>query len=81
MTLTPCGRIEIDFHVRWNTVVLDFPLAIQSVNCGARCGHVSAVDQLGIAADADEPSPGFLADERADSCFAEVPRQRVTAGS
>ena len=40
---------------------------------------VAAVDQLRIAADADEPAPRALADQRTDARLAEVPWQRIAA--
>src|SRR5205807_6599597 len=45
----------------------------------ARRGYLSAIHQLRIVVDADQPTPGFLADERAEARFAEVPRERVAA--
>src|SRR6202451_409321 len=81
VALTPGGGIEIDIEIRSDAMVFDFPLAVQAVDRGARRGDVAAIEQLGITADADQDSPGALADERADAGFAEIPRQGVAAGS
>ena len=42
--LAPSGRIEINFNIRRDAVVLNFPITVQAVDCCAGCGHASAID-------------------------------------
>src|SRR5271169_5589111 len=75
-----CG-FEIDFDVGRNTLVFHFPVAVEAVDSGARCGDSASVDEFGIAADAYEAAPSFLANERAEAGFTEVPRQSIATGA
>src|SRR5579871_3756741 len=78
MASTPCGGIEIYVHVGRNAMVLHFPIAVKTVDGGARSGDAPSVNQLGIASDADQAAPGSLANQRTDSSLAEIPRQRIS---
>ncbi len=51
-------------------MVLDFPLALESIDGVARGHDVAVVEQRRIAADADQAAPGAGADELADFGFA-----------
>src|SRR5258708_1742986 len=75
------GRIEIDFNIGRNTVVLDLPLAVKTVNCGARRGHPAAIDKFGISSDAHQSAPCLLADQLANAGFAEIPGQSIATGT
>src|SRR2546423_3137634 len=71
--------VVIHLDVGGDAVPLDLPLAAQSVDGDARRGDTSAVQQLRVVVDADQPAPGLLADERPQSRLAEVPWQGVAA--
>ena len=59
-------RVEIDFIVWGDAVILNFPLAFEAVDSGSRRRDVAAVEQFGITADADQPAPRPLADQRTE---------------
>src|SRR5580692_679506 len=52
-TLAEGRRVKVDFDVGRNTMVLNFPIAVEAVNGGSRCGHMAPVKQFRIAANAD----------------------------
>src|ERR1700746_1023856 len=54
-SLTVSRRIEIYFVVRRDSVVLDFPLAVETVDRTAKSCNVATVYEFGITADADQP--------------------------
>src|SRR5208337_1786179 len=81
VSLTVRRWIQIHLVVRRNAMVLHFPLAVKTVDGGTWSRNATAVEEFGIAADADKPSPGSFADERAHAGFTEIPRQRVAAGA
>ena len=43
--------IKINFHIGRDTVILDFPIAVQSIDRGAWRSDMAAVNQFGIPAD------------------------------
>ncbi len=53
MTLAEGRRVKVDFDVGRNTLVLNFPIAVEAVNSGSRCGHMAPVKQFRVAANAD----------------------------
>src|SRR5216684_9372843 len=79
--LAECCRIEIDIVIRRDAVILDLPFAIEAIDGGARRRDAAAVEKFGIASDTDQSTPCLLSHERAEASFAEVPRQRVAAGT
>ena len=66
VSLTHRRRIKIHVVIRWNAVVLHFPFAIEAVNSITRRHYISAVDQLGISANADQSAPRPLANDETD---------------
>ena len=72
------GRIEIDLDIGRDAVVLDLPLAVESIDRRARRHDDAAVEQFGITADADQPAPRARSDQGTDAGLAEIPRERVT---
>ena len=72
-------RVKINFNVRRNSTVFDFPIAVKAIDSGSRRGNVASVDQFRITSNADQSAPGLLADQRADGGFAEVPRQCISS--
>src|ERR1700693_4212229 len=74
-------RIVFHFDVGCDSVVLYFPLAVQSVDRTARRGDRASIQQRWIAPDAHQAAPGARPDQRADFVLLEHPRQRITAGT
>ena len=74
-------RVHFDFVVGRDAVVFDLPLTLEVVDGEARRHDVSAVNELGIAADSDQTSPGLHSDQWAQAQAAEEPRQRVPTGA
>ena len=70
---------HVNLHVGRDAVPFHFPLAMQTINGKARRGNTTAVDELGIAADADEAAPGPRADQRSQMLIVKVPGHCVTA--
>src|SRR5689334_17709088 len=77
--LPPGRRIEINFDIGCNAMVLHFPLAFQTIDRRARSSHSTAVDQFGVASDTYQSAPSSLSDQRTNSRFSEVPRQRISS--
>src|ERR1700691_2282817 len=75
--LPPRSRIEIDFHIRRDAVVLNFPFSVEAVERGPRCSDKTAVEQFWIAADSHQSAPSSFANQWSDCNFAEVPRQSI----
>src|SRR5262245_53185915 len=75
----PGFRIEFDLDIRRDATVLDIPLAFRSVEGEVRRSHRAAVNQLRVATDADQSTPGAFADQRADLRAAEHIGQIVAA--
>src|SRR5208283_3758610 len=73
------GGVEVDFIIWSDADILHFPLPLEAVDRGPRRRNVTAVEQFGISSNSYQTSPGFLADQRTQPGFAEIPRQRVTA--
>lgn len=69
------------FDIGRDAIVFDLPFALQPVNGPARGRHASAVQERGISADANQPAPSALTDNRADPELAEIPGQGIAAGA
>src|SRR5208337_2808935 len=70
-------RVHHDFDIGRDAVVLHLPFTLQAVNRITRGRYVASIEERGIAADADEPSPGSLAHDWADAELAEIPGQGI----
>src|SRR5277367_6428027 len=75
------GWVEIDFDIRSDSVVLDLPFAVQTVDSSSRRGDVAAVDQLRVASNSYQASPSSFTNKGPQPRFAEIPGQRVSTGA
>src|SRR5579872_807040 len=78
-TLAPCGGFQVDLDIRRDAMILDLPIAVEAVDCGTRRCYATAIDEFRIAPDTDKTAPCFLSDQRPETRFTEIPRQRVAA--
>src|SRR5262245_3900688 len=74
-------RPLLHFDVRSDAFVLDGEAGVRGPEGHARSGDIPAVHQLRVAANADEPAPGPLADQGPQLVLAEHPREHVAAGA
>src|SRR5260370_14548945 len=72
-TFAPGLGVELHFDVRVSAVILHIPLTVGTPEGEVRSGYRAAVDQPGIFADADQATPGALADQLSDGGAAKVP--------
>src|SRR5690606_32186700 len=73
------GRVVDDLDVGIDAVALNAPGAVGVVVAEGGHGGVAAVDQAGVAGDADQAAPGSRADELAEPGPAEIGREGVAA--
>jgi hypothetical protein len=71
-------RVLLHLDIRTDAVTFDLPLTVQSADRDSRRHNGTAVHQLRIAADADEPAPRAYPNERSELGFAEQLRHCIT---
>src|SRR5580698_6776810 len=79
LALAVGARLELNVDIRRHTVVFHFPFALHSVDRGTRRGDGTAIDEIGIPPDSHQATPGAFAHQGAETRFAEVPRQGISA--
>src|SRR3974390_2796319 len=70
----------VNLDVGRHSTVLDQPLAVESVERELGRGHIAAVDQRNVAANAAYTSPGALANQRTEFVHLEKVAEEITVG-
>src|ERR1700733_15612659 len=72
-------RVHIPLYIRRDSMILDFPFALQAVDRHARRCHSPSVDKLRIIVDSHEAAPRARADQGADFGLLEIPGHGVAS--
>ena len=84
LAVVPLGDVlgqVLDWNVGSDAVVFDLPFAVDALDGVARSHDVAAIEEAGIAADADQAAPGAGTDQLANAGLAEVPGHGVATGA
>src|SRR5690606_8103210 len=73
------GGVVDDFDIRIDAVAFDAPGAVVFIEAEGGDGGVAAIDEAGVAGDADESAPGAGADEFAEAGLLEVIGESIAA--
>src|SRR5437868_1939902 len=79
VALPPRGRIELDFDVGRDAVVLNLPFSVEPEYRRVWGGHIASIHQRRQPESGHKTAPGSLADKGPNLSLLEIPRHSIAA--